>query len=204
MMNGQPLFTVGMEPQEDRSLISDFFDAISAWAKQWTQNSRLFSSDEVLQLVAPGSTVCEFLSVTDTNAVPPIANERLRTELVAGIVSKDIVYNTMCDTFLFDSLPEVEAAKVKQLVIDYGKLGAGDTVKKHQLLLEQKAIYTEIKEQPKHRKWRASMAHKFAGAVVAKVRVNSPVDVKLTAWLTLCSWVFFFLTMPPSPLRESP
>lgn len=173
MMNGQPLFTIGIERQDDRGLITDFFDAISIWAKKWTQNSRLFAPDEVSNLTAPNSIICEFLGNISSDASLFIADGYLRCELVAAIVSNDIVYNTMCDTFLFDSLPQNEDAKVKQLVIEYSKLKAGDEVKKHQLLLEQKGIYTEIKEQSKHRQWRAGKAKEFGNAVVEKVSRSS-------------------------------
>jgi hypothetical protein len=48
-------------------------------------------------------------------------------------------------------------------------LGEGNELVKHELLMQQKALYTAIKEQPTHRKLRSSKAKDLADVMVSEV-----------------------------------
>lgn len=167
MMGGQPVYTFGIGPQDDRGLLTDFFDSIRGWANEWTVKTRMLTPEEIVGLLEPDSILCFFLGKNvDISAL--VSDDAIRCELVAAVVSNDIVYNTLCDTFLFGC--DIEEAKgLMDLFNQYQRLGQGEEEKKHQLLLEQKALYTQIKNKNSHRKWRLNMSKQFADSLVEKV-----------------------------------
>lgn len=167
LTGGQPLHTLGMDPQDDRGLLTDFFDAIKAWAQAFTSTPKTMTKDKIAGLLTPGSVVFELLNTADGAIV--LADDFLRIQLVAALVSYDIVYHTLCENFLHVSgFPEAVQADV--LFNEYARLGEGNEMHKHEVLMRQKALYTAIKEQPGHRKLRSSMAKEFAEVMVARVR----------------------------------
>jgi len=167
MTGGQPLYTWGMDPQDDRGLLSDFFDSIKVWAQEWTRTSEIMAPENISELLKPGSVVFGFLGNTSDGA-GILADDYLRTQLVAAVISYDIVYHTLCENFLHVS-GFSEAAQADVLFNEYNKLGEGDELAKHEILTQQKALYTAIKDQPTHRKLRSAKAKDFADVMATEV-----------------------------------
>jgi hypothetical protein len=110
--------------------------------------------------------VFEFLGNGD--GVGILGDDSYRGQLVAAIVSFDIAYHTLCENFLhLSGFPE--AAQADILFNEYNRLGDGNESAKHELLMQQKALYTAIKEQPHHRRLRSSKAKDLAATMVFKV-----------------------------------
>lgn len=98
--NNSPNVQVVMGKQDDRGLVSDFFDEIKAWALEWVEHPveidreflELRRTDSVLRdiivNVKDGPTLLDHLKTI-------LSDEILRKDLIAACVSYDIVYNTV-------------------------------------------------------------------------------------------------------------
>lgn len=172
-MSGQPVHTKGIERQEDRGLLSDFFDAIKAWANQWVLQSGTLTPEEIMDFMEANSAVSVFLGTGKVIDATLIATEEsMRAEFAAAMVGNDITMNTLCDSFLFQAdLPE--QVDLIQLYNAYIALGPGTEVMKHELLLKQELLYTLIKNDPGHRKWRVEKAKSHAETMIDKVSTYS-------------------------------
>jgi hypothetical protein len=168
-MGLQSLFNNPRDRQDDRGLLSDFFDGIKAWANNWTQQMLVLSPEAVSNILVPDTIVHEFFGKSLEEAPVILADDYLRTQVVAGVTAMQIAYYTLCENFLRNSGFE-EANQADHLLVDYSRLFKGDVMNKHKLLLEQKALYAAIKEKPDHRTLRAAMAKKFSKDLIDKVR----------------------------------
>jgi hypothetical protein len=149
-----------MEPQDDQGLLADFFDAITVWAERWTSLDRVLSPSELDDLTEADSVIKKLGHATDVRML--LGGEDCnRIFLTAALVSHDIVYNTLCDTFLFNAdFPEV--AEIRDIWDEFDMLGDGHEAQKHQLNLKQQALYSKIKNLPNHDVWRLNMAKSIA------------------------------------------
>jgi hypothetical protein len=163
---GTPIYTMGMAPQDIRGLVNDFVDEMKSWAFKWTSLGDLSSED--LAALSTHSAIVLFLG--NASAIYPLVADRFwRVALVAALVSRDIVYNAVSDHFLFNS-QHADAPKCDTVYERYEKLNSADKAAKHRILHEQKALYTKIKEEPGHRKWRTDTAKIFAEMLIDKLK----------------------------------
>ncbi|KAF2119938.1 hypothetical protein BDV96DRAFT_641804 [Lophiotrema nucula] len=168
VMNGQKLYTFGMEPQDDRGLIADFFDEIHRWAVEWTvQYDEL--NDDIVTVMAELPVVKKLLFGNNFEEIRAIvADDTMRVEVVAAVVAKDIVYNTMCDHFLFNS-GHPNAGACDHLFNQFLQLGPNDVVKKHEILVEQNTLYTTLHEHWGFRRWRDQVAEENSVALIDRL-----------------------------------
>lgn len=168
-----PNVQVVMGKQDDRGLLSDFFDEIKAWALEWVEKPAEIDR-EFLELRRTGVLRDIIVNMTDAPTLfdhleTILSDEALRKDLVAACVSYDIVYNTVCDTFLVNSkFPEADVNSCRALINEYNSLGEEDILKKDEVLLAQKALYAAIKENPVHRELRKATAKQLAEDLVKK------------------------------------
>ncbi|KAF2657616.1 hypothetical protein K491DRAFT_714274 [Lophiostoma macrostomum CBS 122681] len=164
MTQGVPLYTIGMEPQDDQGLLADFFDAITIWAQRWTTLNRMLAPSELDALAESDSPVKNLGENVDVRLLLR-DDDRIRIFLVAALVSHDIVYNTFCDTFLFTAdFPEVN--EIREIFNQFKELGEGHETEKHQLNLKQRALYTRVKNMPNHDIWRLNTAKHVADKLI--------------------------------------
>ncbi|PSN75029.1 hypothetical protein BS50DRAFT_567772 [Corynespora cassiicola Philippines] len=171
----QPILTEGMPPQEDRGLLNDYFDEIKKWAYRWTitdiTDQTALLSDEIL---------AEF---TDKQRQPEILRDILKENgilpaLVTGMVTLQIVKNTLCEHFLYNS-GHARAAECDELfdryaeIVQLEKNHAIDPkealFEKCQVIGQQQYLYKAIKDGPDHKRWRDDMAQKRSNELTIKL-----------------------------------
>ncbi|KAF2740822.1 hypothetical protein EJ04DRAFT_597873 [Polyplosphaeria fusca] len=187
---GGPVYTIGIERQDDRPMLADYFDEILTWAANWTTQGEHLSQDEIYEM-AEQSGVMDFL--TDHNdRVAVLADNKQRVHAVAAIVGYNIAYYAMCDHFLYNS-EHGDAYIADKLYDDYNKLeklywrlarSGWDTLAQKDRVLEQmarvleqkakvleaqKAFYKDLCESGNIRDWRETVAENKCASLFKKL-----------------------------------
>lgn len=160
--------TAAAAPQDDLGLLRDFFDDIKEWSKEWVICGQI-SAEDVSTILAPGSTISNFLDDVASSSGPKILqDEALRTQLVTGLVSCYIVLYAMSENFL-DHSQWPGAELVKNILPEFEQFHVIGSERRLELLQQQSELYTHIKSLPNHNDVRAAASLKHSEIVVIAV-----------------------------------
>lgn len=157
MTNGVPVFTIGMNPQGDRSLINDFFDHIKNWATRYTVHIKSLRADRLGDLVAHPVIAANFGEPAQLLML--LTEKDILVAMIAGIISRNMHMYTMGEHFIHASghslsnVCEDLALRWTASELDFNAQEA-----QHDLLQQQQRLYTAIKNSPDHKAWRSSRA----------------------------------------------
>ncbi|KAJ4291911.1 hypothetical protein N0V90_009808 [Kalmusia sp. IMI 367209] len=158
--NGVKVYTMGMEPQEDRGLLHDFFDDIHKWAVRYTINmdaqevARCSSFKDLAIILGGKSDIKEMLG-----------DKEMRQDLVAALVIRDIVNHTIGEAALFNSDHHL-GTQACDIISEFEMHCGEDDMAKHQLCLRQQALYKMVYEEPGHKKWRTTKADELTSMLL--------------------------------------
>lgn len=146
--NGVPIFTFGIDPQNDRGLLHDFFEDVRRWATIHTQH--LDTRDignhpvykDLVDMMAKKSDMKHLLD-----------DQEMRKDIVAGLISRHIVQHAIGEYFLFQSKHHAQN-ECNDLLFEFTTLAEEEYAAKHHVCEKQMALYTKLKAESGHKKWR--------------------------------------------------
>jgi hypothetical protein len=159
-----PVYTFGIEPQTERSLLCDFFDAIKTWATAYTIDLRTLPTAQIHALAAHPALTSLAIPPTQLDALVPEKDEF--PSLIAAFVTRFISTRTI-DAHALTLSGHPRAQLIEALEHDWAILLADEHEAKRDLLQRQRAIYTAIKNDPDHRVWRANCAQRFTTELIS-------------------------------------
>lgn len=161
---GRPVYTIGIDPQNDRGLLHDFFEDIRKWASFYAK-ARLdgdtieeLSTNRDLEEITGGKSDIKHL----------LMDSKMRQEMVASFVTRHIVTNAMGEHFLQNSGHEGGAA-CNNLFLEFAHLNNDDFGRKHKLCEKQQVLYTQLKQEPNHKNWRTYKAEENCEHLLAAI-----------------------------------
>jgi hypothetical protein len=158
-----PVYTFGIEPQTDRSLLCDFFDAIKTWATAYTIDLRTLPAAQTHTLAAHPALISLAIPPTQLDALVP-EKDKLPS-LIAAFVTRFISKRAI-DAHALTLSGHPRAQSIKALEHDWAHLLRDEHEAKHVLLQRQRAVYTAIKNASDHRVWRASCAQQLTTELI--------------------------------------
>lgn len=146
------VYTMGMEPQNDRGLLHDFFEDIRKWAIRHTvdldgqQIARCSSYRPLVDMIGNKSDIQHLL-----------ADHEMLHDIVAALIIRDIVHYAIGEASLIHS-DHRAAYQCRDLVTGFALLLEDDVATKHEFCLHQQAFYKELYEEHGHKEWRTKTA----------------------------------------------
>jgi hypothetical protein len=157
LTNGAPIYTLGIDPQTDRGLLSDFFEQIKYWASLYTVHFRSLNAEQIHNL----STHSTIADLGQPSQLAVLVTERdMLIAMVSAVISHFIFSRTMDEHAMYLS-GHADAELCEHLVDEWSRLRAEDHEQKDDLLAVQSRIYTNIKNDPDHNRWRMRCAEDF-------------------------------------------
>ena len=158
MMGYKPVFTMGIDPQNDRGLLYDFFEHIKQWAATYTVHIRSLNAEQVHNL-ATHSTIAG--SVGKPSQLMMLVTEKdMLIAMVMGVISRHMwTYGLDEHSIYASGHPQAEICE--ELAWKWTVIPFDDHQAKHDLLLAQQQIYTTIKNARDHKKWRVACAERL-------------------------------------------
>ncbi|CAO2652390.1 Nn.00g006730.m01.CDS01 [Neocucurbitaria sp. VM-36] len=151
----KPVFTVGIDPQNDRCLLYDFFENIKQWAAAYTVRIRSLNAEQVHSLSAH-SAIAEAVG-KPSQLMMLVTEKDMLIAMVAAVISRHMWKYALDEHSLYAS-GHPEAVTCEELAWKWTTVPFNDHEAKHDLLLAQQQIYTAIKNAPDHKTWRTSCA----------------------------------------------
>jgi hypothetical protein len=161
-----PVYTLGIDPQDDRSLFSDFFQAIKNWAANYTVNLRTLSAEQIDKLAAHGA-IASCLG-QPSQLMKLITEKDMLITVVAVLISRHIFAHTIDEHGLYLS-GHPNAQITEKLAYEWTRLLPSEYEKRDDLLQLQSEIYTAIKAQSDHKAWRKTCAHIFTDSLISSL-----------------------------------
>ncbi|KAH3907494.1 hypothetical protein HBH56_189760 [Parastagonospora nodorum] len=161
-----PVYTLGMDPQTDRGLLSDFFEAIKNWASDYTVHLCTLSAEQLHNL-AVHSAIASGLG-PPSKLMMLVTEKDMLIAMVTAVVSRYIFARTIDEHGLYLS-GHANAQITEQLAYEWTQLLPSEHEKKDELLQRQRAIYTAIKAQSDHKSWRTTCAQIFTDSLLSSL-----------------------------------
>jgi hypothetical protein len=99
-----------------------------------------------------------------------MADKEMRKDIVASIIIRDIVWYAIGEQFLNNSKHHA-GEDCNKLFLDFEHLFEEEYELKHRVCLKQQALYTKLKNEPGHKKWRTLVAEDQSQKLLAKIGV---------------------------------
>jgi hypothetical protein len=161
-----PVYTLGIDPQTDRGLLSDFFEAIKNWAATYTVHLRTLSAEQIHNLAAH-SAIASCIG-QPSQLMMLVTEKDMLITMVAAVVSRHIFTRTIDEHGLYLS-GHPNAQITEQLAYEWTQLLPSEHEKKDGLLQRQREIYTAINAQHDHRSWRTTCAQIFTDSLLTSL-----------------------------------
>jgi hypothetical protein len=150
-----PVYTMGIDPQSDRGMLCDFFEAIKNWSATYTINPFTLSASQTHTLTShpiltstfgPSARIAMFVLQKD-----------MLVPMITALISRSIFTRTIDEHALYLSC-HPHAPVTTYLANEWALLSPTDSDAKAALLKSQKEIYAAIKGLPDYHSWRATCA----------------------------------------------
>ncbi|KAK7188399.1 hypothetical protein PSPO01_05590 [Paraphaeosphaeria sporulosa] len=159
-MTDTKVYTVGIEPQDDRGLLHDFFEDIRKWAIHYT----IDLADEVLSHCSTMKDVVAIIGdKSDIHHL--LADREMRQDVVSALIVRDIVFHAIGEGSMFNSKHR-NGELCGEIVSSFAMLSHQDYRAKHQLCLRQAALYQEMYGEHNHHEWRTKQANERTKALL--------------------------------------
>jgi hypothetical protein len=159
-----PIYTFGLDPQTDRGLLNDFFEAIKTWAAAYTVHLRTLTAEQIHNLALHPALTSLGLSSQPSMLV---TEQTMLIAIVAAVMSRYIFTQTISsDALRLSNHPHANVTD--ELLHQWDLLSADNNYyeKAKELLHHQRNIYTAIKNLPTHKAWRATAAHTLSARLL--------------------------------------
>jgi hypothetical protein len=149
---GMPIYTFGIDPQNDRGLLHDFFEDVRKWAALHTKRMDAQEADncskfpDLVDMMGGKSDIKQLLM-----------DHEMHKDIVASLVSRHIVMNAMGEHFLWNSGHHA-GDMCNDLFLEFAHLVEEEYGRKHEVCEKQQTLYTKLKLLPGHKKWRTYKA----------------------------------------------
>lgn len=146
------VYTTGIEPQNDRGLLHDFFEDIRKWAVHYTIDlspqgiARCLTMQDVTKMLGDSSDIQHLLT-----------DRGMRQDVVSALIIRDIVFHAIGEGSMFNSKHH-NGEQCRDVISQFSMLHQDDYMAKHQLCLRQAALYEGMYAETNHHKWRTSQA----------------------------------------------
>jgi hypothetical protein len=159
-----PIYTFGLDPQTDRGLLNDFFEAIKTSAAAYTVHLRTLTAEQIHNLALHPALTSLGLSSQPSMLV---TEQTMLIAIVAAVLSRYIFTHTVSSHALRLS-NHPHANYTDELLHQWDLLSADNDYyeKANELLYHQSYIYTAIKILPTHKAWRATAAHTLTACLL--------------------------------------
>jgi hypothetical protein len=161
-----PVYTLGIDPQTDRGLLCDFFEAIKTWVATYTINLHNLTTSQIHTLAA--HAVLASLAIPRSQLTSLVTEKDMLPSLLTAVISR-YIFNHTIDTHALSLSGHPYAHMTLALTREWSFLLAEDSEKKDALLQRQRTIYTAIKNLPDHKIWRANCAHTFTESLLSSL-----------------------------------
>ncbi|KAF2437876.1 hypothetical protein P171DRAFT_330174, partial [Karstenula rhodostoma CBS 690.94] len=154
------VYTVGIEPQDDRGLLHDFFEDIRKWAIRYT-------TDLDSQELARCSMMKNLVAITGgkSDIQHLLADREMRHDVVSALIIRDMVFHAIGEGSMFNS-KHCDGEQCREIVSDFAMLSHEDYSAKHQLCLRQGALFQEMYAKHDHHEWRTKKANEYTEALL--------------------------------------
>lgn len=154
------VYTVGMEPQNDRGLLHDFFEDIRKWAIHYTID---LDGEEITGC----SVMKDLVAITGgkSDIQHLLADREMRHDIVSALIIRDMIFHAIGEGSMFNS-EHHDGKLCREIVSDFAMLSAEDHSTKHQLCLGQAALYQEMYAEHDHHEWRTKQANERSKALL--------------------------------------
>ncbi|KAJ4373177.1 hypothetical protein N0V83_003469 [Neocucurbitaria cava] len=144
-MGNRPLYTMGIDPQDDRSLLYDFFTHIKQWAAAHTVHIPTLDAEQVHNL-AVHPTIAKVLG-KPSQMMHLVTEKDMLIAMVAAAISLHTWKHALDEHAMYAS-GHSQAMTCEELAWKWTTIPPNDHQAKHELLCEQQRVYTAIKEAP--------------------------------------------------------
>lgn len=173
------VYTMGMEPQNDRGLLHDFFEDIRKWVIRHTidldgkQIAQCSSYRPLVDMIGGRSDIQHLL-----------ADREMRQDMVAALIIRDIIHFAIGEASLFNS-EHPAGYQCRDLVTGFALLLEDDIATKHEFCLHQQALYKELYEEQSHKEWRTKTADGRTDDLLASIMpfLGGKIDADAQHWL---------------------
>ncbi|KAF9734754.1 hypothetical protein PMIN06_011401 [Paraphaeosphaeria minitans] len=147
------VYTVGIEPQNDRGLLHDFFEDIRKWAIHYAID---LDGEELTHC----STMKDLVAITgDKSDIQHLlADREMRHDVVSALIIRDIVFHAIGEGSMFNSKHR-DGELCREIVSNFAMLSHEDHGAKHQLCVRQAALYEDMYVEHSHHEWRTKQAN---------------------------------------------
>ncbi|KAF2641885.1 hypothetical protein P280DRAFT_468373 [Massarina eburnea CBS 473.64] len=161
--NGVPIYTMGIEAQNIRGVLHDFFEDIRKWARF---HAKKLDERTIVEL----STLPELIDLFVSKSSIPhmLADKEMRQEIVAALIVRHIVTYAVGEKFMANSKHQA-GEECQELLYEFGAVAEKEYALKHEICQEQHALYNRLKNQPGYRKWRTDTAEDRCQALLTKI-----------------------------------
>ncbi|KAL1598875.1 hypothetical protein SLS60_008018 [Paraconiothyrium brasiliense] len=155
------VYTMGIEPQDDRGLLHDFFEDIRKWAIHHSidldgrEITRCSSTNDIADMMGGKSDIEHLLS-----------DRELRQDIVSALIIRDIVFHAIGEGSMFNS-EHHNGDECREIVSGFAMLPPEDYTAKHRLCLRQEAIYRHMYTEHHHHEWRTKKADERTKALLS-------------------------------------
>lgn len=161
--NGVPIYTLGIDPQDERGLLHDFFTAIQNWAKMHTKDLNVreviecMKIPELVKLLAGKSNIKHLL-----------VDKEMRIGIVTALITQDIIEYTLGEQFLINS-NHPASQQCHALLLEFANLSKDDYEAKHEICRKQNDLYSKIDLDPNRKKWRTRVSEDLCQKLLHKI-----------------------------------
>ncbi|KAJ4360454.1 uncharacterized protein N0V89_001017 [Didymosphaeria variabile] len=154
------VYTTGIEPQDDRGLLHDFFEDIRKWAIHHT-------NDLDAREIAPCSSVKDIADMMGgkSDIQHLLSDRELRQDVVSALIIRDIVFHAIGEGSMLNS-EHHNGEQCRQIVSGFAMLPHEDYPAKHRLCLRQEALYQGMYTEHHHHEWRSKKADERTKALL--------------------------------------
>jgi hypothetical protein len=149
---GQPIYTLGIDPQNDRGLLHDFFEDVRKWAAFHTKQMDA-------QEAGACSTVQDLVDIMGgkSDIKQLLMDNKMRKDIVTSLIARHMVMNAMGEHFLSNS-GHLAGAECNNLFLEFAHLNEEEYDRKQEVCEKQQALYSKLKVEQGHKTWRTYKA----------------------------------------------
>jgi hypothetical protein len=155
------VYTMGIEPQDDRGLLHDFFEDIRKWAIHYTVDldaqeiGRCSLMEDLVDMMGGKSDIRHLL-----------ADREMRQEIVSALIIRDMVFHALGEGSMLNSKHR-NGEQCREIVSEFAMLSQENDMAKHQLCLRQASLYQEMYAEHDHHEWRTKNANERTKALLS-------------------------------------
>jgi uncharacterized protein len=155
-----------IDRQPCREMLAEFFKRIGKWAQDFADQHRILEPAELAALLDDSDVRLVLDGAGQASVL--LADRNIRREVVAALVTRDIIKNTMSDSIMLDTRLD-EVKQLETIITAIISLCSDEINAKQALLEKQTALVTTIKANIHHKQWRLNQAKLLKTSILDKL-----------------------------------